>query len=105
MLYDRRWEKVDAIGSVLLAAADIIERRGWCNDGPVGPRGEVCLLVAISDTMPGPWSHEKDRLREAVCAQLRRHIDHMAIIEWNETVCESKEEAIAMLREAAHGDR
>jgi hypothetical protein len=100
MLYDKRWDKpqaVDAIGKIILAAADRLDRDGWCQAAYHDKQGRHCIVGAFArgDT-------ENIAVGDTSVA-LRRVGVHlgMMISHWNDHQCKSGEEASAMLRKAA----
>jgi hypothetical protein len=110
MLYDPKWNKVDAVGQVLLSAADYMDKHGWCGTGSGGPDTEVCLIIAVCRAMYAIHGHAgindwdlESKIRSAALHRLEQHLGThpCGIIQWNEEVCRSKEQAVAALRGAA----
>ena len=85
-------QEVDAVGKVLLEAADIIEKRGWCRGAFDGPSGELCIVGAVlaATGTGGPWQEAHRRLM-----RLGRSMG------WNDAICASKDDAVQALRSAA----
>src|SRR2546429_250414 len=119
MLVDPKWQRrldevtpADPVSRVLWDAANIMDKLGWCSKGAEGADGSICPVVAIARATPGPWSIERECLSESARQRLRVHISGLpwnytalyglGIIEWNESVCQSKEQAVAALRGAAY---
>lgn len=82
---------VDEIGEILLQAADLIEAKGWCRRLARSVEG-FCVFGAIYEISNGHYESPMRRLREVLPIQP---------IPWNDHICHSKEEAVAMLRLAA----
>jgi hypothetical protein len=100
MLYDKRWDKpqADAIGELILAAADRLDRDGWCRGTYHDEQGRHCIIGAflpsksiVDITSPNIF-HAVDRISThlGMCPQ-----------HWNDIVCQSGEQASAMLRQVA----
>ena len=96
MLYDRKWD-MDAAGKLLLDAADYMDRHGWCTKFFELEDGSVCLVGAIRAVTHPRAAVERDR----VLMRLKRHLGTSAIVDWNDAVCQSKEQAVEALRAAA----
>lgn len=94
---------------VLNEAADRIDKVGWCrNRARVQATGEVCVWCALYDVVDEiygqtgsnePYVQRVSRLDRAFQA-LSDSVGRNAV-EWNDLACESKEEAITALRDAA----
>ena len=83
------------VAEVLNAAADLIEKRGWCQHLAFDPDGRHCALGAIwAQRCPGPLE------REAVAA-VRRATGSPFVGEWNDAPQRTKEEVVEALRKAA----
>jgi hypothetical protein len=98
MLYNRGWD-LDTVGRVLWSAADYMDEHGWYGHGALGPKGEVCMVSAISkaygvEQIFGP-------VRDEAYERVRKHLGVRGIVNWNDEVCRSKEQAVAALRGAA----
>ena len=39
--------KLDRVGELLMAAADYIEKHGWCRHATRNPTGAVCMMAAV----------------------------------------------------------
>lgn len=97
----------------LLAVADLLERDGWKQGayGPFNPdihepRCIAGALVAMLNRKASrPVYHSllvlvSDRGR-LVCDALGKHVGDPGIGAWNDHVCQSQAQAVAMLRDAA----
>jgi hypothetical protein len=95
MLYDKRWDKpqVDAIGKIILDAADRLDRDGWCRGTYHDECGRHCVEGAFFRNI------NVKEIREAV-KRVSRYLG-MSPQRWNDTICVSGKEASAMLRQAA----
>jgi hypothetical protein len=98
MLYDKRWDKpqVDAIGSLLMAAADYIDAHGWCRKKPYAADAGACLIGALWEVGTGSYMH----VYHAAVSRLLSHLGMCPVL-WNDNHCKSGAEASAMLRRAA----
>jgi hypothetical protein len=94
---------VDAIGDILLKAADLIERDGWCQNSYWGPNGEHCALGAIQCSVSGCVSECLDHNYFVIRAKNRFKefvgIDH--IQNWNDASGRTKEDVVTAMRGAA----
>jgi hypothetical protein len=101
MLYDKRWE-LDKAGKVLLEAAEYMEQHGWCRDEFFDDTGAVCLLGAIRRRQPryslGGNSPPALRLQNRIYEKVGGYL----VATWNDEHCESKEQAVTLLRSAAY---
>lgn len=86
------WCLVDEIGLTLARAADHMELHGWCRFHHEKADGSTCPLGAIRRV---GWEHA-----EMARLYLEKYLK-MSLVEWNDFWCESKEQAVATLREAA----
>lgn len=84
-----------AVQKSYLAAADLLERGGWCQGRGRGPGGSKCLVMALVYATIKDADYPK--AIEALESRLgKRPAD------WNDEPGRTKEEVIALLREAAH---
>lgn len=99
MLYDKRWDKVETKEewrSILLEAANIIERYGW-HQGDFGSKGlGFCALGAIKEASKDGTGMSTAMFRAS--RYVGGYIDS-----WNDHVWRTKEEVVAALRGAAAG--
>ncbi len=94
MLFDKRWE-LDAVGRVMFDAATYMDNHGWCQRARYRSDGSVCILGALVHITQGNFD-----LRAECRTRLMRHLK-MNEAAWNDSVCKSKEQAVAALRDAA----
>ncbi len=106
MLAPNLTPKIDTAGEILLAAADIIERDGWCRHRLQDPLGRMCLYGAIiraanerNRCSAFPEGFGIKRLEKYLFAGDKHPA--LNIADWNDQVCNSKEEAVQALRRAA----
>lgn len=91
----------------LNAAADLIERVGWCQRRTIeksltGQITGYCVIGAIEFTEPRPDSHEMD----AALNVIRDYINDIGVASWNDAESRTKEQVISTLRDAAkHEER
>lgn len=95
MLLDDR--KLDAVGRVLLKAADYMQKHGWCQGTMMNMSGNVCLVGALEVAEPSNLSF----IAETRLAAYTRHAYGRGVVSTNDTVLKSKDEAVAVLRNAA----
>jgi len=97
MLYDKKWDKEikteEPWRQHLRDAAAYMRQHGWCRFETEDDLGRVCLLGALMKT-------ENMVASQVSSLQLRKLID-MGIPGWNDFICKSKEQAVAMLEAAA----
>jgi hypothetical protein len=83
----------DPVTAQLWHAADIIDNRGWIQGALCNSSGHLCMLGALRWAARGP---------DTRAAELRiMAIVRMPVSAWNNTICRSKEQAVAMFRLAA----
>jgi len=100
MLYDKRWEKietVDAVGRILLEAAEIVDMCGWGRH-----RWDRCVGGAVWRATGAIWDEHPQRvdMYRSAMERLRSHLGMPAIL-WNDFVCPDRAAASAALRAAA----
>ncbi len=108
MLWNEKWNKVET--EIFLSAADYMRNHGWCQGVAVDRDGRVCLIGAVSraaGAYPGAYPDNMDkaysRYREAV-ERLESYLG-MSAAAWNDGYCQSEEQAIQKLIEAAYHDK
>lgn len=89
-----RTETVDAVGQVLLDAADYLDTHGWCQ-GMGSDKGRACALYATWRVTRGTLMYDLayDRLKTHIGAP---------VAYWNDARGRTKEEVTRAMREAAH---
>ena len=95
MLYNTEWD-IDPAGKILLNAADRLLRHGWCQGYLSDGSGRNCMVGAIQKSAAAHVEGYGEAFR-----RLSDYLRTVAIVDWNDTVCKSKEEAIDALRAAA----
>ncbi len=88
-------------GKDLLAAACLLETNEWAR-GFYAKGNEYCLMGAVREVVRGDEEREAEAAH-ALHEQLRRRGSSLGPIGWNDHICESKEEAVALLRATALG--
>lgn len=96
MLFNPNWHHKPEWARIVLQAADIIEREGFCRRVMFDGHG-YCILGAIRLALVG--HPEPMRLYAAIAERLYLVIGHRSIATWNDT--HSAAAAIALLRLAA----
>lgn len=105
---------IDAAGKVLLDAADLLERDGWCQFARKNRDGNMCAVGALSMAATGT------ELYPGFCDRLTKAAERMAVsipdddpkliyvsspfakvMVWNDHGRRTKEEVIAAMRKAA----
>lgn len=84
---------------VLAGAADLLEKRGWCQNITEDSAGRLCLVGALRKMAPG--DREYFSARAAVCQELHlseREMKLSAHIDWNNAPGRTAEEVITTLR-------
>lgn len=101
MLYDPKWKIPLTAPEVLLKAADILERDGWCKYSLNDAQGRHCVAGAILIAVAGsPGSH-------ALPKEARRLLQQQlpfwtpTIESWNDLPWRTRSQVIAKLRAAA----
>ncbi len=107
MLYDKRWDvepevKLEPWRQMLLDAADLLERDGWCQGAYQDDDGHHCALGALDAVFGSKTSFKaidwsayarvNERLQDAVGLQ---------IVHWNDAKGRTAEEVISTLRKIA----
>lgn len=87
-------------------AADLLEQRGWYQDGAQGPNGELCALSAISVATNRACVDENTlvhamRAATQARAALRANIEPPHISVWNDHPDRTAAEVIQTLRDIA----
>jgi hypothetical protein len=105
MLWNPMWE-TDTATLILCTADSIMDKHGWCTGAAVNDLGEVCLMGAMTLAAKALSLDIDVHLREAE-ARVRKYLwerDGYAkdYVTWNDTVCETKEQALGVLRGAAN---
>ncbi len=83
---------------VLFDAADLLERRGWCQKHLVDIKGRRCIIGAMTDV----WNVCK-HWDMSVVAQAQNKLTEIVgpVVEWNDAEGRTKEEVVGILRYAA----
>ena len=85
---------VDAVGQHLLDAANYMDEHGMCRHRGEDKDGAVCFVGALFKT-----NHDyRDAFR-----RLQRHLGSNPF-EWLRYECKSKDDAVALMRAAAHAE-
>ena len=107
MLYDKKWNqevKVDEVGELLLKAADVVERKGWCQCRLRTPSGRVCVmgavLVAHGEDIETPFYDHPYWLDKAMGRI--QNVTNRWPPEWNDQGGRTAEEVVSVLRQAAY---
>lgn len=101
MYYDKRFEpqvetKPDPVAAILQKAADMIDRRGWCQGMGMDGMGRVCAVRAIGTVAGDNVVFASDALR-----RLEDHLNIRFVSLWNDVKGRTKDEVVAALRAAA----
>lgn len=83
------------VATILRAAADRIERDGWCQGTDLADDGSCCMVRAYEDASNGD-----DDAYVAAAHAMRRHIDATPTV-WNDAPGRTVSEVLAALRGAA----
>ena len=81
------------VQAVLDAAADLLERDGWCQNLPEDCEGRRCMRAAIHDV-----THGAPDLYYSALATLRQRLGTPWLTDWNDKERRRKGEVIAALR-------
>lgn len=91
------------VADVLDAAAEVIEKRGWCNTGTgVGPDGELCMFWSV--LAAGGRLHD-DRATNGAVMALSDFLGGVGIAFWNDHNALDAADVINHLRKAAEAAR
>ncbi len=110
MLWNEKWNeaKVSPEGETFLQAAEYMRKHGWCQTQAVADDGRVCLVGALSKSVAADrlWSDNILHCKyQDALAELEGYLGMSAAV-WNDDYCQSKEQAIAKLIDAAfHHDK
>lgn len=100
MLANEKWD-LDADGKIIYDVADYIDRNGWCQ-GAYSRYGEVCILGGFTATLGICHIPAIERIARFLSKSVATGIISVTgIVDWNDHICKSKEEAVNMLRQAA----
>ena len=99
-------------GKIYLDAANLLEKKGWCQNRSSNPKGQVCMGEALYRATFGkpelnsseyylscgtPEREKWDSVHTALSKFIGRDI-----VNWNDTTGRTKTEVIEKLREAAY---
>jgi hypothetical protein len=111
MLYNQEWDKQlteinnEPWRQVLLDAADLIERKGWCQNQAkstfLGFTLGYCMIGALDEVLTR--SDEPAKVWESVASHRLSLAVNGSIIDWNDDDTRTKKEVVAKLREVANG--
>lgn len=89
---------VDEVGQVLLDAADVLRRDGWCRGEPTDPEGRHCAIgaLAAAGSTLGATLRGKSRLQKSL------GLEAMGVGFWNDQQS-GPEPVIEALTRAAYG--
>jgi len=98
-------EPVEAWRTLLRGAADMIDKVGWVRGTQEDAYGHLCIEGALGKMML-KMRAEDERLDvhqvfSDAHAAISSRIDGQSPSGWNDTVCQSADEAMALLRDAA----
>ena len=101
VLYDPKWNIPLTAPGVLLKAADILERDGWCKYSLNDRQGRHCVAGAIIVAMAG--SPGGPALRKEARQLLQEHLPFWppTIESWNDLPWRTGNQVVAKLRAAA----
>ena len=90
--------KLEPWRQLLLEAADILERRGWCQKHLIDVRGRMCTVGAMTSV----WDIEAD-WDMSVVSEAQDELTKVVgpLVEWNDTKGRTKEEVLKTLRYVA----
>jgi hypothetical protein len=111
MLYDKRWEEKkpeikikteEEWRTILLKAADILEKKGWCQQH-YSRRGHYCALGAINKAAGFRPSGASHLPYDPVAVAERMMILHLGhdVAVWNDDLVDNAATVIATLRQVA----
>jgi hypothetical protein len=106
--------EMDAVSRLLMRAADVIERDGWCQNNVLTEDGRVCLVGAIhtannkrfgrANDYCDPWDENSREALVRMDRVLPKVADGIgACAVWNDTPGRTKDEVVAKLRAVALG--
>ena len=99
-------KKQTTVKGVLLAAARLLERSGWCQNS-LHDDGRYCVVGALNHSITGDWDHPRTRDEVAweLLASARRRLAQAVgvedIVAWNNAMGQRRRHVIAALRKAA----
>ncbi len=98
MLYDPKWNTNKTVANeFLIAAADYMDKHGWCQHNLRDGCGRVCMVGAI-----GAVTEDLVGTGELIVALTRLNIFlGMSADSWNDDICKTQEQATKALRAAA----
>jgi hypothetical protein len=88
---------VAGVRSVLVGAADVIERAGWCQSQPRDLTGSVCVREALRIAADG----DLVTMYDALTALERRLPAYIDVVRWQDQSHRTKAQVLAFLRDTA----
>jgi len=119
VLYDPKWNpvevKLEPWQKILLKAADLLERQGWCQE-KLTDRGSHCTIgalqrVAFGTALSSEWDKLSSLVRDSInyksymiaCTNLSTAIDEPSIWDWNDNCETTASLVVSTLRKVAQG--
>lgn len=100
-------KELDEAGKLLLKAADVIERLGWCQNNLQSPDGRVCFAGAMKLASYGTiWPEGPGAIQptmEAAWTRFERFVGTDRASKWNDADGRTQDEVVAKLRAVALG--
>jgi hypothetical protein len=111
MLYDPKWElpietkPLEPWQGVLRSAAELIRRRGHCQNRYEASDGSLCVIGAVSTAATGaalpPLFGAPDDVYNKAISAIVEHMSMWSIPEWNDRPGRTPNEVATMLDEVA----
>ena len=102
MLYDTKWDQqvkvVDELGQIMLKAADLLEKDGWCQHHLSNNEGAHCVRGALMEFGSAYVVLQAEQRLKAIGIPCD---DWYGIVSWNNAPERTAEEVINALRAAA----
>lgn len=101
--------KMDEPCRLMLSAASIIERDGWCQNSMTSPSGQVCLEGALLRAYGVKFDHHTGASQMPpnavfdVLMTIKNRLGGTRPFDWNDTPGRTKEEVVTKLRAVALG--
>lgn len=93
--------KLDEASKLLLKAADLIERRGWCQNHYASQDGRLCYLGALKTVLGVPLDGVSHPLIGEAGLRMSKAVGRPCVWQWNDDTGRTQEEVVSKMRAVA----